>query len=321
MEDKIIASINKKIEKDNVVLILENFHMVKISDKIRDALEAHKETLTSLSLAYCRLFSLTNFPKLLKLRSLNLNDNKLKDGDIAHLTDFKNIKYLSFGGNQIINVDVFEQLKANTKMKMIDLVGNPCATNPSYRSKLFKIFPSLELVDYQNSNGDEIDSYEQSDDTESEAEEEEENDDFIDQNDNDQNESNSKLGEDEENIDNGDESDSNGEGSSSDSKNKDDEHLLENDCKNEKSEKNIKGLEKMINQENEVINNCTIKSLSKCDEFLKEKGDFNHIEQHDKSTAKNDFIKDNGAKGTDRKRIPDSNLDDPEREMKRYPNH
>jgi len=183
MEDKIIGHIKKKIEKDDSVLIIENMHMVKMTEKIRDLIEENQDSLSSLSLAYCRLFSLTNFPKLPKLRSLNLNDNKLKDSDLSQLAELKNLKYLSLAGNQLQNLESFELLKSNSKMKMIDLVGNPCAKNPEYRKTLFKLFPNLELVDYQDEEGREVDSFHQSDDTESEEEDEDEQDDFIDRTD------------------------------------------------------------------------------------------------------------------------------------------
>ena len=183
MEDKIIAHIKKKIEKDDSLLIIENMHMVKMTEKTRDLIQEHQDSLTSLSLAYCRLFSLANFPKLPKLRSLNLNDNKIKDSDLLYLADLKNLKYLSLAGNQLQNLESFDLLKSNSKMKMIDLLGNPCAQNPEYRKRLFELFPNLELVDYQDDKGCEVDSFHQSDDTESEEDEDEEVDDFIDRTD------------------------------------------------------------------------------------------------------------------------------------------
>lgn len=171
MEDKALARLKKDMDKDSAVLTLDNIHLVKITEKLRDRIQAHTDTITTLSMAVCRLFSLANFPQLPKLRSLNLNDNKIKDDDIKALADLKNLKYLSLCGNQIKNVESLSLLAQNGKMKMIDLLGNPCANHADYRKRLFEIFPNLQLVDYQDRLGKDNDSYQQSDDTEEEEEE------------------------------------------------------------------------------------------------------------------------------------------------------
>lgn len=167
MEDKALARIAKDMQKDPSVLTMDNIHMVKITEKIRDGIQKHGETITRLSLAVCRLFSLANFPELPKVRTLNLNDNRLRDEDLKALVGCKSLTRLSLCGNQIKSVDSLAVLSQNARIKMIDLENNPAATG-AYRKRLFEMFPNLQLVDYQDSQGKEHESVQESDDTESE---------------------------------------------------------------------------------------------------------------------------------------------------------
>lgn len=58
-------------------------------------------------------------------------------------------------------IDNFENLKCLSKynIKKINLEGNPLvSTNENYRDELFKLVPSLEVIDGINKEGNEVDS-------------------------------------------------------------------------------------------------------------------------------------------------------------------
>ena len=58
-------------------------------------------------------------------------------------------------------IDNFENLKCLSKynIKKINLEGNPLvSTNENYRDELFKLVPSLEVIDGINKQGNEVDS-------------------------------------------------------------------------------------------------------------------------------------------------------------------
>ena len=52
-----------------------------------------------LSINSSQLKSLENMPSLPVLKRLELNDNKLSDADLEHLTQYKELQVLKLGGN------------------------------------------------------------------------------------------------------------------------------------------------------------------------------------------------------------------------------
>ena len=170
MEAKILSSIKKQLARDPKKLTIENYHLVRLSEALQSALAACADSLTNLSLAGCKLNTVSNLPPMPRLRALNLNDNNLKDDDLLVFRDNRHLKYLYLAGNRIATVGAIEKLNGNLQLKMIDVFGCPVAKTGGYRDALFKMFPNLQLIDYTTADDEEI-SYVQSEDTESEDEE------------------------------------------------------------------------------------------------------------------------------------------------------
>lgn len=183
METKILSSIKKQLDRDPKKLVIENYHLVRLSEALQVALAACADNLTNLSLAGCKLNSLANLPALPRLRALNLNDNNLKDDDLLAFRNNRHLKYLYLAGNRVATVGAIEKLNGNSQLKMIDVFGCPVGKTIGCRDALFKIFPNLYLIDYTTIDDEEV-SYAQSEDTESEQDEAEdvEEGDFIDDN-------------------------------------------------------------------------------------------------------------------------------------------
>lgn len=116
-----------------------------------------------LSLNSCRLSSLKNFPNLPSLVKVELADNQLKGSDLAFLVDSTNIESIKLGANKIASVDDIKKLAPLSKLKRLDLVGNPVCDSDDYkRDAIYESIPSLEVLDMLDKEGEEVFSGEDS---------------------------------------------------------------------------------------------------------------------------------------------------------------
>lgn len=178
MEEKVLSSAKKQLNKDPTTLALENFHMLKIFDRLKVFLEENGKEIRSLSLAGCKLQTIEALPFLSKLTSLNLSDNQLPDAQILHLSNYKTLKYLYLAGNKIQQIPTLIQLNGNSGLKVLDCYMCSVSSKPNYRETMFSTFPKLFLLDYLNQNNEEV-SFAESSEYESEEEENEGLEDFI----------------------------------------------------------------------------------------------------------------------------------------------
>lgn len=106
----------------------------------------------------CDLNSLKNFPVNKELYSLELQDNPFPATELVHLKDLTNLKSLDLSGNKIHDVDCLAPLaKSLKKLERIDLEETPLSEQEDYRALVFKLFPSLNIVDGQDKEGNELD--------------------------------------------------------------------------------------------------------------------------------------------------------------------
>ena len=121
---------------------------------------------------------------------LSLKNNKLKGDDFDIIPkNYPNLYKLKISFNQIDSIDKLSCLN-QLQLKKLEIKENPFTKNDNeYRDKIYKLIPSLEIVDQMQKNGQEIDKTDYGNDSSSDEEEEDEDDD-----DNDEEESNESDG-------------------------------------------------------------------------------------------------------------------------------
>ena len=161
---------------------IEELNLDKFTDDLNSLQLYHKEglelynNLIHLSLNELGLENLSNFPEIKCLMILSLKNNKLKGDDFNIIPKlYPNLYKLKISFNQINSIDNLSCLN-QLELKKIEVKENPFTKNDSeYRDKIYKIIPSLIIVDNMQKNGQEIDTSDY--DNESSSYDEEEDDD------------------------------------------------------------------------------------------------------------------------------------------------
>jgi len=102
--------------------------------------------LESLSLISVGLTTLKGFPKLAKLKKLELSDNRISNG-LQTLQDCPLLSHLNLSNNKIKDLDAIEPLKSFEKLTHLDLFNNEICNIDEYRTKVFKLLPNLKFLD------------------------------------------------------------------------------------------------------------------------------------------------------------------------------
>ena len=166
--------------------------------------------LIHLSLNNIGLENLTNFPDIRGLMILSLNNNKLKGDDFSIIPKiYPNLYKLKISGNNIESIDNLSCL-SQIQLKKIEVKENPFTKNDKeYREKIYKLIPSVEIVDQKQKNGQEIDTTDYGNQSSSldneDYEEGDDNDEFEDSDESDGNDDDSNDSEEEYNEENEDE--------------------------------------------------------------------------------------------------------------------
>ena len=162
---------------------VEELNLDRFKDDIKSLQPYHKEglelysNLIHLSLNNIGLENLSNFPEIKCLMILSLKNNKLKGDDFDTIPKlYPNLYKLKISFNQINSLDNLSCLN-KLELKKIEVKENPFTKNDNeYRDKIYKMLPSLEIVDQMQKNGQEIDTSDYGNDSSSFEEEEEEDD-------------------------------------------------------------------------------------------------------------------------------------------------
>jgi len=158
---------------DELILddIFENIE--SFTEQNKKDLELYKN-LVHLSLNGFGLKSLKNLPVLPELSILELRGNHLngKGLEVLHSLYPKMYK-LKLGENPISSVSELKSL-SNSKITKIELQGTKASEEKNYKQELFKLIPTLDIVDNHTKDGEEIETT----DYEQDGEGEEEDDDF-----------------------------------------------------------------------------------------------------------------------------------------------
>lgn len=141
------------IEVDELILddIFEN--VTSFTEQNKKDFEKYSN-LVHLSLNGFGLQSLKNFPKLPSLQVLEIRANDLKGDDFSIIsTLYPELYKLKVGENPIASLDVFKSL-SGSNLNKIELQGTKASQDKNYKEALFKLIPSLDIIDNQNKEGD-----------------------------------------------------------------------------------------------------------------------------------------------------------------------
>jgi len=159
MADDVIKEIDDMIkDADGELedLNLDNLEIGKFTKALTGKLEKLKE-LATLTINECSLESLAGFPKLPNLIRLEAFNNQFKGTDIKILVDkIPKVKALFLGENQINEFDEITSLSTLKELTHLDLSSTKLSEKDDYRTKVFAMIPSLEVLDDLDKEGNPV---------------------------------------------------------------------------------------------------------------------------------------------------------------------
>lgn len=111
--------------------------------------------LENLSVVKAGLTSFKGFPKLSKLTKLDVSENRISSG-LNQLRDCTSLTHLCLSSNKFKDFTVLEPLKSLENLKHLEVANNPLSDTEECRSRIFSLLPSLELLDNQDREGNEV---------------------------------------------------------------------------------------------------------------------------------------------------------------------
>jgi len=121
-----------------------------------EGLSDEYSNLETLSLINVGLTTLKGFPKLAKLKKLELSDNRLSSG-LGALGDCPLLSHLNLSNNKVKDLEAIEPLKSFDNLTHLDLFNNDICNLEDYRTKVFKLLPNLKYLDDADADGDDED--------------------------------------------------------------------------------------------------------------------------------------------------------------------
>uniref|UniRef100_A0A8K9V138 Acidic leucine-rich nuclear phosphoprotein 32 family member n=1 Tax=Oncorhynchus mykiss TaxID=8022 RepID=A0A8K9V138_ONCMY len=103
--------------------------------------------LEFLSLINVGLFSVSNLPRLGKLKKLELGDNRISGGLDVLAEKLPNLTHLNLSGNKLKDISTLEPLKKLGSLKCLDLFNCEVTNLNDYRESVFKLLPQLIYLD------------------------------------------------------------------------------------------------------------------------------------------------------------------------------
>jgi hypothetical protein len=209
-ENEIQELVGPHKPEDTEELVLDEFckDLKSFTQEQKEGLELYSN-LFHLSLNNIGLENLSNFPNIKGLMYLSLNNNKLNGDDFSIIPKlYPNLYKLKISGNNIESIDKLACLN-ELQLKKIEIKDNPFTRkDKEYREKIYKLLPSVEIVDQKLKSGQEIDTTDYENQSSSlddeESEEGDDNDDNEDSDDSDGNDDDSNDSEDDYNEENED---------------------------------------------------------------------------------------------------------------------
>ncbi|XP_055772854.1 acidic leucine-rich nuclear phosphoprotein 32 family member B-like isoform X3 [Salvelinus fontinalis] len=103
--------------------------------------------LEFLSLINVGLISVSNLPRLEKLKKLELSDNRISGGLDVLAEKLPNLTHLNLSGNKLKDISTLEPLKKLDSLKSLDLFNCEVTNLNDYRESVFKLLPQLTYLD------------------------------------------------------------------------------------------------------------------------------------------------------------------------------
>ena len=209
-ENKLQELFGPHIPEEIEELVLDEFckNLKSFTLSQKEGLELYTN-LIHLSLNNVGLENLSNLPNIKGLMYLSLNNNKLKGDDFSIIPKiYPNLYKLKISGNNIESIDKLKCL-SELALKKIEIKNNPFTQNDNeYREKIYRLLPTVEIIDQKLKNGQEIDTTDYGNQSSSldneDYEEGDDNDDNEDSDDSDGNDDDSNDSEEEYNEENED---------------------------------------------------------------------------------------------------------------------
>ncbi|XP_063074433.1 acidic leucine-rich nuclear phosphoprotein 32 family member B [Engraulis encrasicolus] len=189
MKKRIHLELRNRSPSDVRELVLDN---CRSNEGKIEGLTAEFNNLEFLSLINVGLISVSNLPKLGKLKKLELSDNRISGGLDVLAEKLPNLTHLNLSGNKLKDISTLEPLKKLDHLKSLDLFNCEVTNLNDYRESVFKLLPQLtyldgyDLDDQEASDSDgEVDGVD-TDDEDGEGEEDEDGEDFDEEEDDDE---------------------------------------------------------------------------------------------------------------------------------------
>ncbi|NXH39284.1 AN32B protein, partial [Dicaeum eximium] len=125
-------------------LVLDN---CRSEDGTVVGLSSDFENLEFLSMINIHLLSVSNLPKLNKLRKLELSDNRISGGLEVLAEKTPNLTHLNLSGNKIKDINTLEPLKKLPNLHSLDLFNCEVTMLINYRESVFALLPQLTYLD------------------------------------------------------------------------------------------------------------------------------------------------------------------------------
>ncbi|XP_016140825.1 acidic leucine-rich nuclear phosphoprotein 32 family member B isoform X3 [Sinocyclocheilus grahami] len=194
MKKRIHLELRNRTPSDVRELVLDN---CRSNEGKIEGLTAEFVNLEFLSLINVGLLSVSNLPKLGKLKKLELSDNRISGGLDVLAEKLPNLTHLNLSGNKLKDISTLEPLKKLDHLKSLDLFNCEVTNLNDYRESVFKLLPQLTYLDGYDMNDREAsdsdgeadgDGVDDEDDEEGEEEEDEDEEDFDEEEDDDDDE-------------------------------------------------------------------------------------------------------------------------------------
>ncbi|XP_074518178.1 acidic leucine-rich nuclear phosphoprotein 32 family member D-like [Halichoeres trimaculatus] len=191
-------------------LVLDN---CRTADGKIEGITEEFSNLELLSLINVGLTSVADFPKLDKLKKLELSDNRISGGLEVLAERLVNLTHLNLSGNKFKDISTLEPLKKLSQLKSLDLFNCEVTNLADYRESIFKLLPQLTYLDgYDIDDCEASDSDGEGDGVEDDDEEEGESEDFDEEEEEDEDEEDVVAEEDDDDDDDsGDDEEVNGD--------------------------------------------------------------------------------------------------------------
>lgn len=111
--------------------------------------------LEQLHMNDCSLKSLSNLPEGAKLVRLELGTNQITGAELKHLNKYAGtLRTLKLAANQLKSYADLESLAELKVLKNLDLEKNAVTKLSDYKQHMFRLLPSLQVLDNQNRAGE-----------------------------------------------------------------------------------------------------------------------------------------------------------------------